>query len=369
MIPYNVDIFDRTLTAIGHDQLTAFSAEFDYLSPTENSFSVLENERVVAGGYIHVTGDNTDYFGYISGVTHGENRGLTMTIHHKAFVYGVFDTSVLIDYRIQYKTYTDIHLVLEEAIKKMIVDTFVKSTDSEQNLPVLSENLIETTSSTDDWTFNITPTKEGGRYTFTELYETIMAKSLFKYGVVVLAEPNFMTKKVSLKIGKVNPGSKLYFEANLPNVISASVTIRQSSSSVNKLMVYNEDDFTKVNTYYLYRDGTYSMTKPTLEDRMLPVVLENRSTSVGEGETFQTATNNIADDVFGGITYDNLIELNLSSFDGMYNPSTLSIGQNAVVIHNDTKYDTMLTGMSYGLTTNLIFGMIRANLTDKIVRR
>ena len=67
-----------------------------------------------------------------------------------------------------------------------------------------------------------------------------------------------------------------------------------------------------------------------------------------------------ANSTFGSIQYSNLIELEVLNEDGI---SKLEIGQEVNVIYKGNTYKSILSAYKRGLTTLLIFGSIRLDLT------
>ena len=154
-------------------------------------------------------------------------------------------------------------------------------------------------------------------------------------------------------------------ESDLPNIIKKSVTIKQVSADVNKLVIYDAENYSNTRIYYLHSDLGYD-TKD--RDRITPVVCEMQAVSHEEGSSFESAAISAAHNKFANLSYSNLIELTMMNGDALVRPEELEFGQVADIISDGESYRSILTGRERGKNTKLVFGTVRLDLT-KILRR
>lgn len=351
MRPYNIEIFRPDLTLRDHTNTSEVALEDDYLSPQDNTIELLEVAAEV-GDYIYITREQFRYFGRITAVTSAEE--LRTTLSFRSFL-SAFDAQILFDTDLQ-GTGT-----LEGALANMITDYWIQTSDTAQKITGLS---VVADTSTSNWGFNLKSEKEGAHHICTDFYETFVRRSMEKYRVGIYVEPDVQHKQISLHIRR-NPAATITVEADLPNIYQKNVVVKKTDASVNKLIIYNEDDYIQSLTYYLHSDGSYDQSDT---DRITPVLFKVTSVSVEEGTTFARAAMSAASEEFGSTEFNNIIELTMANEDTLVGPDTLEYGQVVNVISDGVRYKSILTGKEIGETTKLIFGTIRLDLT-KLVRR
>ena len=192
----------------------------------------------------------------------------------------------------------------------------------------------------------------------------LIARALEKYSVVITVTPDVQEKAIVLTIGAIQESPKV-IEADLPNIVVKNVVIKETDKDVNKLMVYNTENYTDVRTYYRHSDDSYSVANT---DRITPVVQEIHGVAPSNGGTFAAAADSDAANVFGGINYNNLIELTVMKDDTLVQPYALDIGRVVNIISKGNVYTSILTGKTVSDRAQLTFGTIRLDLT-KIIRR
>lgn len=356
MIPYNVEIFDGNFNLISHTNTSGIQYSVDYISPVRNNITIL-NSQVEKGNYIRIQGEERDYFGVVRSVSSRSEK--TITLEYGSFL-DVFDTPIVFDTDLQGTS------TLEQVIADLITSTFISSSDNLQNITGLS---VETTSETTSWGFNLKSDTEGKHTCIINLYNTILVRALQEYGVVVRVFPDVQEKTILLKIG-VPDETERVIEADLPNIIDKNIVIKETNNDVNKLVVYNTENYTTKQTYYRHTDDTYDTID---DDRIVPVVQSIEGVAPeynGDtiSKTFVQMANSKAAEVFGAIKFNNLIELAVLNDDSLVKPSEQEIGQKVIVRSKGKEYESILTGYTKGQTTLLVFGTIRLDLT-KIVRR
>lgn len=348
MLPYNIEIFDRSFNLIQHYNVEFIDYSFDYLSVQENTFMVPFSDQIQKGDYVRIKNDVNEFQGYISSISVDENFEGYTNIGFRPIM-GLFDTEIMFSISLQ-NTGT-----LEQTLANLITAYFISNTDTDQNIYGLS---VETISSTSGWTFYITEQTEGTGKAIINLLSLIQS-ALTKYSVALHISIDFENKSIKVEIGDRNI-SAYVIEADLPSVIERSVIVNENKDDTNKMIIYNQADLSQNTVYYLHPDGTYNTTN---NNRITPVVYEMIAVSVKNGGTFANAAKEAADKQFGNIKQSNLIEIRVLNDDSIIRPKDIDIGQLVTVITNGTSYGSMLTGYEIGETTKLTFGTIRLDLT------
>ena len=344
---YNVDVFDRDFNNIYHDQMSDNRYVEDYIDMTKNSIQCEADEVVQDGNLISVFDGIRHYVGIVKSTDIGDSL---MTINYQPF-YSFMNTQILFDTDLQGSGQS-----LESVIKDFIVAYFVNNADANQNLPAIGN--INLLSATTTWGFNLKSDKEGMHRCIINFYDVIIKRAFNQYAVMVDCVPNLSAKKIDINIG-VRPDPSFTVETNAQNVLNANVMVGQLSASVNKLVVYNDANYTEQRVYYLHTDGTYSTTDT---DRVMPVKSKLEAVSVSEGMTFAQVADSAAADVFTGAGFNNNITIEMlpEGFD------SVKIGQQAHVIHNGVTYESILSKKELSDTCKLTFGCIRVSLTHLI---
>lgn len=346
---YNVEVFDRqTFNCIFHDSIERAEYRIDYLNPVDNTAAVRKTEVIQEGQLIRINGEDYDFFGVITSVGN-DQEGLT-TIYYRHFLYAL---SQPILFNCEYQKTTS----LEATIAHYVNDVFVSNNDTMQNIVGLQVRFQTNTT----FTFSLKPDTEGGRYCVVDLYDAIIAPALSKYGVAIAVEADPQEKTIELVIRKV--ADAVTIEADLPNVFDCRVTVAETSNDVNKLLIYNGADFSETKIYYLHHDRTYDTNNV---DRILPVARKIDIVSVASGQTFAQAAADAAEETFGDVDISNLIEVDMANADKLIKPMSREIGERTTIIKGGKAYKSILTGMTVGSYTTLIYGAMRLDITDLI---
>lgn len=341
---YNVEVFDRNFLNIYHDQVSANKYVEDYIDMKKNSITCKTDEVVKDGDLISIYDGIRRYVGIIQSTDIGEEL---MTINYLPF-YSFTNTQILFDTDLQGSGRS-----LESVIKDYILEYFVNNTDSNQNIPIIGN--INLLSATTTWGFNLKSDKEGMHRCIINFYDVIIKRAFNQYAIVVECVPNLSNSTIDINIG-VKPDPTFTIETNGQNVLSSSVMVGQLANTVNKLVVYNDADYTQQRIYYLHTDGTYSTTDT---NRLMPVKEKLQGVSVSEGSTFPQVADSSAADVFSGAGFNNNITVEMLP-DGY---DTAPIGQRVNIIHNGITYESILSKKELADTCKLTFGCIRVNLT------
>ncbi len=357
MPAFNIEIFDHSFTMRSHTVADDVKFSEDYLSPDDNSINLLTVDAQ-KGDYIRITNEAVEYFGIVNAVSSNE-EGL-VEIGYKSFL-SLFDTDCMFDTDLQGGSTS-----LEQTLANIITSMFISSSDTSMNVPGLS---VTATSTTSDWGFNLKSDTENMHHCIINMLNVLVIRSMEQYRVRIKVVPDIQNQSIVLQIG-TNANEPVTVEADLPNIISKNVVIKETNNDVNKLVVYNTEDYTTTRTYYLHPNGTYNTTN---SNRILPVVQEIRGTAPERNgstitKTFATMANSEAAEVFGSIEYNNLIELEMLNEDTLVKPYNLEVGQVVNVISDGMTYPSILTGRKVEQTTTLIFGTVRIDLTKRLKR-
>lgn len=361
MRQYNVDIFDRGLNFVFNDVVMINRIDDDYISSKANTVEIQSTTLVNAGDFIRLKNDTTNFFGVITDVAPGEHR---TSITYKSFI-TIFDEPILFNVKDQGTSDNVTHPTLEQAIQNYITASYISTSDTHQRLPILVS--LESGSQTSKWSLGILPDIEEGQYAIIKLYSDLIVEALKKYGVGITVTPNFSTKKVNLLIGKRT--NNFNIDGNLKNVTVATLKYNDKPTGVNKLIVYNNDNYGQSLTFYVHPDRSWD-TEDT--DRISPVFKEITSTTPDQDYEdayagFVSSAVDSAYSILEGQQWDNLIELEVSPVDENIQPLDLKIGQTVTLIYKEGKYKSILTGriIEPELIT-LLFGSERIEYSKRL---
>lgn len=358
MKQYSIEIFDRSFNLLCHTNAEIDGYSEDYLSPVTNEVTVF-NCDASKGDYIRIKNRTNEYFGIISSIESQTEK--VMTISYGSFL-SLFDTDILFDTDLQGG-----NVSLEQTIANIITSMFVSNSDSSMNVSGLS---VTTQGTTSNWGFNLKSDTENKHHCIINFYSVIISRALEKYGVRIKVVPNIQNKTISLIVGK-STSDIVNIESDLQNIVEKNIIIKETNNDVNKLVVYNTENYTTTRVYYLHPNGTYDTSN---SNRITPVVQEIKGTAPEmDGDTvkktFAQMANSEAAEVFGSIEYNNLIELVVLNDDSLVKPYELEIGQQVNVYSKGKIYRSILTGRTIGQQTTLTFGTIRLDLTKILKRR
>lgn len=370
MKPFNVEIFDQAFALVAHTNIDTVQINEDYLAPEANTITMLSDAEIKPNQYIRLVRDDFDLFGIITEIADGMDDKNLMDVSFMPFS-SLLNVQILFDTTLQGGS-----VPLETVLQNYMAAYLIENDDTAQNVPGLS---ISSESTTTDWTFEILPDEEydeetgfGGVYAVLNLYYDLFVPAFLKYDVKFDIEINPQAKTIVATIGKES--GQQFIEADLPNIFDKTIITKSTQQTVNKLVIYNTQDYTESIIYYLHADYSYDTTDA---DRITPVVYEIATTAPTEGDgtpedpgtTFAEEAQIVADGMFANIEFENLIELCMMNDDEMIQPASMRIGQTVTVLSNGTEYNSVLTGRQTGETTKLIFGFIRLELTKQIKRR
>lgn len=358
----SVDFFNTKLKFVYHDDIDTPSIDLDYLTPESSRIEVSQTNDIPVRSLVRIEGHD-NFVGVVDDVNRGEGK---TTIQVKPFSM-IFDQPVLFDCNWQHGGASA--KSLEQTIADLLTSNWVNSSDNEQNMPLD----IHTTSTTTDWTFGLvgdrsddeSATSANNHQCIVEFYDVILQNALMRYRVAIESRLDFVQMKIRIDIGV--PTETKIIEADMEDISVADFTIGQLQSNLNKLEIWNKDNYTEKIYYYLHTDGTHDTDGTSnritpVKSNVIAVSPERDGSTVKKA--FTVVAKKQADQTFGDIKWRNHIELDVgkvNSFDA-YN---MRIGQLVNIIHLGKSYETILTGKKLGDVITLVFGTIRVDLTKK----
>lgn len=365
MLQYNVEFFDRNLDFVYNCTIDGVPIEDDYISLKVTRIDIPSTQQVLNGHFIRLQNERVSFLGVVSDVSPGE---YITKVSFKPFI-SLFDEDFVFDTTTQGTSNTN-HLSLEETILYYLGELYANSDDVYQRLPI-SVEIDSYISLTTRWSLNITPETEGSHYRIMNLYSSLLVGALKKYGVVIDAIPSFAEKNIRLVITKrVN---QIKIDADLNDITVETIKYNERQTGVNKLEVYNTEDYTQYITFYVHSDRSWDAIDA---DRITPVAREVRSVApsyaagVNANDAFADAAYDIAYSVMSGLTWDNLIELVVYYSDPNVEPLSLGIGQTAVIMYKDGRYTSILTGRIFSdETMTLLFGSERIEYSKRLKQK
>ena len=346
----NVEIFDRSLNFKTNAAVESANINVDYLDPEQNALSFRDVDAVTINDIIRISGDGGEYFGIVS-ETEKQKNGITkVTIKDLA---SLWDEIIIVDQN-------DMTGTLESFIADTITGLYINNTDTAMNI----DATITAETTTNDWILDLTPMADGTTLCKVNLFDEIILPAFKSYEILVKASIDLGEKKFVFTITK-NTADPITLEADLPEVLEKNITVREAQAQINKLTIYNSEDYTETPiVYYLHTDGTHSTTDT---DRVLPVKWDfataAASNNGGVTKTFAENAAETAAAMFAAEEFNNLITLSYVEY------PKFKVGQHVDIISDGVIYPTIFTAIERGQQTKLIFGMIRLSLIKTLKGR
>lgn len=370
---YRVDFFDRELVNIHHDSVGTLDLRDDYISAQRNTVIIGDTSVPLVNSYIYISRADFHFFGVVTDATPGADG--TLSVAYRSFL-TIFDEDILFDTNLQKRNTTVSGISaktnsksLEQMLKDLIDEQYVTCTDTVQRLKIK----VTAVTSTRPWGFNLVTDTEGSHYCIVGLYSVMIVNAMKKYGVGLEVEPDFAAKVINIKIVNRSLDTKFNIDANLSNVYVRTLKVNDRPNGVNKLIVYNTNNYFDYLEFYMYSDRTWGLDEKPKDgkERITPVSLDTKgampdSTIEDEDEAFALAALDVAQGVFSGLEWDNLIEIETAVQDSLVRPLDLKFGQKVVIYYSGGSYTSILTGrdvLSTGVA--LIFGSERIQFTKR----
>lgn len=343
MKQYNVEVFDNHYNYRSSTVVSSINIATDYLVISKNSIKVSKSLEVAKGDYMLITSGDEKYQGIVNGVEDDKN---TKKVE-------ITDFMKLTDINVHYDK-TDLTIVsLEEFIATILRDSYQNNADNLQNIPGFR---VEVLSSTKNAKLNI-------EENIGNLKEIIL-KAFHLYDIIITFGLSINNKELVATIQKTREEIKV-IEADLENILDKNFVFRDSTESLNKVIVINKNDESRQAIFY--RTTTDEITTEN-RDRITPVVFDTVYVDVGESEDFYTKAEEEALNQLTPEKFDNLIELTVKNEDPLILPEEMKIGDTADILRDGIIYRSVLTGIERGTKTKLIFGSIRIDLTQILKR-
>lgn len=364
MQQYKIEFFDRQLNYVFHDSGIDLQIDDDYLSIVTNVVEVAPTDLIKAGHFIRILRDDDliSFFGVVSEVSPGET---ITTVRYKPFV-SLFDEDILFDTTLQGSADNrPDSKTLENVLKKYITDYYISNSDSLQNLP-MTITVPAIGSHTRKWGMNIKSDTEGANRAIIGLHNVLIVNAMKQYGIAINATPDFTNKRIELSIGKHSDVIKV--DGDLDNVTVKTLKINDRPDGVNKLIVYNTENYSQTRTFYVHTDRTWDASNT---DRIVPVVRSIKSATpdselaqIDYDVAFDYAAVDVAYNDLSGLTWDNLIEFECSPTDPIVRPLEMKFGQTIKLYYAGGTYESILTGNSVNSEViTLTFGSERVRYT------
>lgn len=361
MQQFNVDVFDRSLSYVCNEQTTINSLDDDYLSPRVNTITISNvDKEVIAGYFIRLQNDDTEFFGVITDVSPGEYE---TTIQFSSFI-TVFNETIL--FWVGFQGLEAGHVnPLEGVIAHHIRTYYVTTTDRLMYLPL---NIYVDPGITEirQWTLGITRTKEEINFTTLSIYADLIVPALKRYGVSLIVTPDFNRKMIDIKVTRSS--KTLNIDGELNDVTVRTLKYNNRPLGTNKLEIVNNLNTNTTITYYAHPDMTFDTNNT---NRITPVAFETRMVVPQENTTasFQEAALIEAYNVFSGAAWDNLIELEVAPDNQNILPMEMEIGQKVTLWYKGATYSSILTGkIIEDHKIVLLFGSERIEYTKRAKR-
>ena len=254
------------------------------------------------------------------------------------------------------EAFADVSLLSNQSIEQWfstVLGSVFNGTDASEKLPGFT--VTYTTSTTGSY-----EESSDGAY---NLYD--MSVSFFKvYGLILDISFDYSSKAVAFAFSTVG-GTVTKLDLSVSDVLEYEIEPSLKRDSPNKMVIRDKDDPTSELTYYWHpsdfsgtidTDGTYN--------RVVPVITQCATVSVGEEETFSDVAYAKAEDVLYQTRYDDLIQVTIRANSKLLN--NFEIGKQYTLYDHGDEYNTLLTGIHTASMNSieLTFGYIRKRLTE-----
>lgn len=347
---FNCELFDTAFKYIDSFQIGDIKYSFDYTDVEKCKVEAPLKTNAAIGYYIRIHSREIDVVGVISDLK--ESKGILEVEYKPLSKY--FDTNLYMPV---------VEGTVEDILSDLITDNYISNSDTYQNINGLT---IKKTSSTDGIL--------GFDVGINNLMDVIV-EVFTTYQIVCSWSIDVMNKRLVLTIGKVIQNT-FTIESDLNTVYERNITIKESKDFVNKVTIYDSENYERNVTYYMQPDGVMSET-PT--QRILPVnkaeaaVVVKYKTDKTTGEVtddWDTKSVTKASQMLKSPEYTNLIEITTGYEDTLVRPTTRFIGQEVNVIAGDASHNSILTGFEIeDGKYKLIFGVYREQFSKMIKKR
>lgn len=339
---YNIEAFSRSYEYHDSCQLADISYDDDYLHLTTNKISVpIKKWNAQKNDFIRIQSDTEEKWGTINKISYEDNYTVVTIKSLLSFL----DINI---YPGQFSG------TIENWIASLLESIYSTNYDDYQRIQGFTVDKISQTS-------GIVSIDDDAK--ISNLYNDIILQVFENYGIVVDMLIDIQAKKFNVKVGKKIVSEKI-IETDLGNV-KASLVLKNTTESANKVTVYNKENMSEKITYYLQLDGLITDT-PT--SRIVPVIEECIAKTYNpDKETFSDVAYDEAFSRLKSEQLNHLIEIECIDADQLIDPLNMMIGQWVKILINDSEYRTMLTGKKYKNNKVILsFGTTRIEFSKRI---
>ncbi|MBP3784605.1 MAG: hypothetical protein J6I68_15270 [Butyrivibrio sp.] len=272
MKQFNVEIFDNNFAFLFNTSTGDIKYKEDYLDPEKSKVALNTTTPIQANYFIRLYRDKEDYSGIVTEAKKKDDGTTDVTF---TSIENMFDREVLIDV-------AEITGTAEEYLKARIDELYVTNTDLSQRFSLT----VTAETSTQSWDFDYKIENEPDegeeppvrQVAFINILDDLILPMFTKYGIILYWKIDFNAKTVHVTITK-NTDPVMNIEADLPNIIDKTVTIRKSKKQINKVNIWNSKDFERSTVYYLHPDDSFDTSD---SDRVTPVNYKNQKVSTND---------------------------------------------------------------------------------------
>ena len=265
MKQFNIELFDPNFTFLFNTSADKLKFKEDYLDPEKAKVTINSDSRLDVNSIIRMYRDDEEYVGIVSDVKAKDDGTTEVTFMS---VESLFDREVFIDVG-------QISGTMEEYMKFLMDGLYVTNSDTYQRLPIS----ITTVSSTDDWSFDYKIENEPKDdeepperlVAFVNILDDLIIPGFTNYGIVMEWSFDFNEGVINIILTK-NGAAPISIETELPNIIDETVTIRRAKKRINKVNIWNSQDYERSIVYYLHSDDSFDTIN---SDRGVPVNYKN----------------------------------------------------------------------------------------------
>jgi hypothetical protein len=345
MSRYRIDIFGRADMAFkSFAEISDPKIEIDALVQTESECEAVGNIAMAAGDFAQIRKNGELYFqGIVKDWSYDGNK--TRIVLNQ--MSNLLETEVFADVS-QLKTQS-----IEQWMTAILRRLFA-GTDTFERLP----GLTITAESSTHGTYTAT---DSGVYKVSDL-----AVSFFKvYGVIIDITFDAKNKKTYFNF-RAASNEPIKLDLSVSDVSTFEIEAASENQRPNKVIVRNDENQNEQATYYWHEDNfSGRVDTDGTTDRLLPVITQCETVTLGQGETFATAAYNKAYDILYATRYNDLIKVRMRANSALIDTDP-GIGTLFILYDGETSYKTLLTGKEYltDASIALTFGYVRKRLTE-----
>lgn len=350
MTRYRIDIFGRADMAFkSFAEISDPRIEIDALVQTESECHAVGRLDMSAGDFAQIRKNGELIF-----------QGIV-----KDWNYNGNETTIVLNQMsnlLETEVFADVSLLRNQSIEQWMRDILYRlffGTDQFERLPGFTVNILSTTHGTYSST-------DSGAYKVLDL-----AVSFFKvYGVILDITFDAQRKRTVFTFKSV-PSVPVKLDLSVTDVSGYEIEAASETSRPNKVKVRLDTDPSQELTYYWHQDDfSGRVDTDGTTDRLLPVITQCETVTLGTGDTFATAAYNKAYDILYATRYNDLIKIQMRNNSALIDTDP-DIGTLFALYDGETIYKTMLTGKEYMTDASVLltFGYVRKRLTEILKMR